>query len=92
MKSRKVYRDGHVYVCAKQCDTCIFRRGNLMHLKRGRVAKMVRAAKKKESCIPCHDTLSGPQAVCRGFYDRHVTALLQIAQRMGLIVFQEPPK
>src|SRR5476651_2454024 len=70
-RSRKVFRDGKVYVCARMCDTCIFRPGNLMNLEEDRVEQMVAQATRAESCIPCHQTLSGKQAVCRGFFERH---------------------
>jgi len=86
-----VFRDGKVHVCARMCDTCIFRPGNLMYLEDGRVESMVREATGNESCITCHETLSGYQAVCRGFFDRHATAPLQIADRLGYIAFQAVP-
>jgi len=90
-RSRMVFRDGKVHVCARMCDTCIFRPGNLMYLEDGRVESMVREATGNESCITCHETLSGYQAVCRGFFDRHATAPLQIADRLGYIAFQAVP-
>ena len=67
------------------CDTCIFRPGNLMQLKKGRVEEMVAEATKKNSCVVCHDTLGGKQAVCKGFFQYHKTAVLQIADRLGYI-------
>jgi hypothetical protein len=88
MNRNGVYRgDGMVHVCSLMCDTCIFRPGNLMHLNEGRVEQMVRDATRLESCIPCHQTLDGKQAVCRGFYERHATAPLQIAARLGYLEF-----
>ena len=80
-------RDGTVHVLSEKCATCIFRPGNLMRLQRGRVAQMVRAAQRQQSAIICHDTVDGNRAVCRGFYDQHATAPLQIAERMSLIEF-----
>jgi hypothetical protein len=59
-----------------------------MTLKPGRVEQLVKEATRRESCIPCHETLSGKQAVCRGFFDRHATAPLQIADRLKLIEWQ----
>lgn len=84
-----VFRAGKVHVKRAMCATCIFRPGNLMDLRPGRVEQMVRDATRAESCIPCHDTLDGPQAVCRGFYDRHTTGPLQVAQRLGYIEWQK---
>jgi hypothetical protein len=85
-----IYRDGKVYVCAKECATCIFRPGNLMQLRAGRVRQMVDDAKADESTIVCHKTLTGDNAVCRGFYDRYPTQPLQIAERLGLVCEIDP--
>ncbi len=86
MSQIRVFRNGAVWVMTEKCPTCIFRPGNLMRLKRGRVAGMKRGADKAGSCIPCHEIMDGPQpAVCRGYYDNHNSQLLQIAERMGLI-------
>lgn len=86
-----VYREGKVHVRAEMCDTCVFRPGNLMKLPPGRLAEMVNGAVENESCIPCHSTLpyapyySAEQSVCRGFFDRHPTQPLQVAERLGLV-------
>lgn len=86
-----VFRDGKVHVMSAMCATCIFRPGNLMKLERGRVAEMVKEAKSKDSTIVCHSTLDGPNAACRGFFDRHATQPLQVAERLGCIEWQENP-
>jgi hypothetical protein len=62
-----------------------------MDLAPGRVAGMVRGAKADESAIICHSTLDGPNAVCRGFFDRHPTQPLQVAERLGLVEYIDPP-
>lgn len=74
------------------CDTCIFRPGNLMSLEPGRVEGMVAEATANEGCIPCHDTLGPKASVCHGFFKRHATAPLQIAERLGYIVYTPVPK
>ena len=59
-----------------------------MQLSRGRLAAMVAEAKANESAMICHSTLHRDgveNAVCRGFYDRHPTQPLQIAERLELI-------
>lgn len=66
-------------------DLHLFHPDNHMNLEPGRVEKMVQEATANESCIPCH---SEGEAVCRGFFERHATAPLQIAQRLAFIVFQ----
>jgi hypothetical protein len=87
MKAR-VYRDGRVHVKREKCPTCIFRPGNVMDLRRGRVAQMVRDAKRNDSCIVCHDTLGTREhAVCRGFFELHATSPLQVAERLGCIEY-----
>ena len=84
MGKHNAYRDGKVHVCRIQCETCIFHPGNRAHLQPGRVAEMVRKAT-NESAIICHATLDGDNAVCRGFFDKHPTSTLQIAERLGVV-------
>ena len=61
-----------------------------MHLDPGRLEGMVRESEKAGSAIICHDTLGTKlQAVCRGFFDKHPTAPLQVAERLNLIRFQK---
>ena len=84
------YRNGRVFVCRTMRSTCVFRPGNIMRLEPGRLAGMVRAATRAESAIICHSTLDGPNAVCRGFYDRHPTSTLQIAERLGVVTEVDP--
>ena len=84
-----VYRDGKIHVCAHQCKTCIFRPGNLMQLRRGRVKQMVRDATANDSCITCHSTLGGDEACCRGFFDLKASASLRLGVAMNVIEFQE---
>ena len=62
--------DAGLRVCSQMSSTCIFRPGNLMHLRPGRRGGMVRGSLRDDSFIPCHKTLDGERAVCRGFYDR----------------------
>lgn len=87
------YRDGEVHVLAEMCATCVFRKGNLMQLKGGRVREMVDSAKDAESTIVCHATLHDPaiHAVCRGFFDRHSTLPLRLAQALDRIAFDSQP-
>ena len=86
---KPVFRDGKVHVLTTMCRTCVFRPGNLMYLNEGRVKGMVEKATKEDGCITCHCTLDGDEAVCRGFFDKHATAPLQIAERLGHVKFVE---
>jgi hypothetical protein len=60
-----------------------------MDLHEGRVEGMVKSATRKQSAITCHDTLEGYQAVCHGFFKLHATVPLQIAERLGLIEWDQ---
>lgn len=71
-------------VCDRLCETCVFRPGNLMYLRAGTLREMVQGSLANDSFIPCHKTLDGQQAVCRGFYDRH--ARDSLGCRFGFIV------
>jgi hypothetical protein len=76
-----------VRVMADKCATCIFRPGNLMELRRGRVRDMVEEATGNEGVIVCHDTLNDDKAaVCKGYAERHAPPLLQIAERLDHVV------
>lgn len=84
------FRDGQLWVLRERCDSCIFRPGNLMMLNGGTVKSMVDACLAEPSGagnIPCHHTVIGERAICRGFWDgyRDRIGLLQAAERMGLV-------
>jgi hypothetical protein len=84
-----VFRDGHVYVMARQCDTCIFRPGSEV-IPPERLAQMRREAVKAQTSIVCHHTVgTKANAVCRGFYNTDQSAPLHVAQAMGLVRFQK---
>jgi hypothetical protein len=84
----RVADESGVRVMAERCSTCIFHPGNRMHLQPGRVRQMLADVRRKDGCIPCHETLDDDvQAVCRGQYDVLQTAPLQIAERLGYIVW-----
>jgi hypothetical protein len=83
-----IYREARVHVMAERCATCIFRPGNLMELRRGRVRRMVDDAKQRGSAIACHETILGQreqEAVCRGFYELHKTPVLILAEAFGVL-------
>jgi len=88
----KCYRRGKVHVQSRMCGTCIFRSGNLMHLDDGRVERMVDDATSVDGVIVCHDTIGDTRGgrVCRGFYDKHKTPPLRLAELMGRVVESEP--
>lgn len=86
-----VFRDGHIYVMARQCKTCIFRPDQEV-IPLARLEEMRRGAIEEQTCIVCHDTIgTKTSAVCRGFYnrDREQTLPLWVAELKGLVRFQE---
>lgn len=90
MSEHNIVDPSGVRVMAAMCPTCIFRPGNLMRLNPGRVRGMIAEAERKGGTIVCHDTLDDElHACCRGFFDRHPTQLLQVAERLGFVVWHE---
>lgn len=86
------FRDGRVHVLSARCKTCIFRPGNPMRLVEGRVEEMVAEAVADQSAIVCHSTLYRDgvgEAVCYGFFRAHPTQPLQVAERLGYVVYDE---
>lgn len=96
MTWRPPYRDSQIHVAATKCSTCIFRPGNPMSLRPGRVKTMVDESVADGGAIWCHKTLAyspsfqGEQldgAICRGFLDAYADEVpgLQLGIRMGVI-------
>lgn len=93
--------DGKPRVLDDKCPTCVFRPGNLMHLRPGRLRDMVDSALTAGTWITCHQTLpyhpdnAGWQAICRGFYDHHGRfshRLQQLKQDRGITFVPLPAK
>lgn len=80
------------------CATCIFRRGNAMHLREGRLKDLVTQALTAQSYVVCHSTLPGmapdgvQPAICRGFADRYSTQALQVIERLFGFIDVDPPE
>ena len=76
---------------AEKCSTCVFRPGNPMRLRPGRVKDMVDGALGEGGFITCHKTLSYGEypevgeAICRGFFDAHGprSNIIRIYSRLG---------
>lgn len=77
----------------EQCATCIFLPGNVMGLRPGRVASMVRDCREKDSYITCHETLETytggskhDEAMCRGYLDTGaVPQLYRVAKQLNML-------
>ncbi len=91
--------DGKIRLLSEKCSTCIFRPGNPMDLRPGRVRDAVQTALGGGGYITCHDTLpygANPEyggAVCRGFFDSyaHLSNYLRICERLGGFTEVPPP-
>ena len=76
-----------VLVMRERCRTCIFRPGNPMRLNRGRLADMTETTDRLDTNVICHQTLGQPVgALCRGSVDRRPGQMVQIAERLGVLV------
>lgn len=84
-------------LCATMCSTCIFHKGNRMHLQPGRVKGMVQESLARGSFITCHSTLpiagAPVAAICRGFFDRYGprSNVIRVWGRLGGFDEIEPP-
>lgn len=85
-------------ILSKQCETCLLRPGNPMHLAPGRLARILAEAL-PASFIICHETLTygafpnyGP-AICRGFANRYGDRswAITLLRRLGRLVEVPPP-
>ena len=91
--------DGQPQLLATQCSTCVFRAGNLMHLRPGALADIIRRNRSQGTVLICHQTLSYGahpelgEAVCRGYYDRYreESQVIQVIERLGGFALLQPP-
>ena len=81
-----------VRVMREQCDSCIFRPGNLMHLKPGRLKGMVQDCLDDQTIIRCHKTLDDEkQAVCRGLFENYADRIWPLRLAVGMNAIIESP-
>ena len=94
LRSRGPYRDGRVHVLSGLCGTCVFRPGNLMRLRPGRLRQMVAESIAGESAITCHSTLgTDTPAICRGYWNRYAERVwtLRLARAWDLVTYDPVP-
>lgn len=90
---------GKVRVLSRRCSTCVFRPGNLMHLRPGKLEALVEHHIASGSLLTCHQTLpygDHPDfrpAVCAGFWAGHSrsTTAGRIARGLIGIIRITPP-
>lgn len=92
------FRGGKVHVLRDRCSSCVFRGGNLMHLRPGALKSIVEDNLGVDSALTCHQTLPGVSdthepAVCKGFFDAYQTETLplRLAVAMDMLEYDDPP-
>ncbi len=60
-----------IRVCSRPCSTCVIFPDDRMHLDESRRTSFIQEALDRDGYIICHQTLNGPQAMCRGFVNAH---------------------
>lgn len=87
-----VHDDAGVHVLREKCSTCIFRPGNLMELRPGRLADLVAETRRHDTNVVCHQTLDAERAAfCRGSVDESPGQMMRIAERLGAVVLDDAP-
>jgi hypothetical protein len=81
-------------LCARKCSTCIFRPGNKMGLRPGRVTSMVQASLDGQGEIVCHNTLTYagtgiPESICHGYWQLPTAPYRAMSMRLALM-FRRP--
>lgn len=92
--------DGRPRLLSERCSTCVFRKGNLMSLRPGRLADLIASNVRAGAALTCHQTLSYGdhpefgEAVCRGFYDAvgPRTNIIRVMERLGGFAEVPPPE
>ena len=91
---------GRPRLLSEKCSSCVFRPGNLMSLREGRLRDLIEDNVAAGAALTCHQTLSYGdhpefgEAVCRGFYDTVGTRtnIIRVMERLGGFAEVEPPK
>ena len=85
----------------EMCATCVFRAGNPMKLRPGRLEELIKAnIGPQAQGLHCHETLPYGQhpkfglAFCQGFYKAagHLANFIRICERLGGFTLVDPPK
>jgi hypothetical protein len=80
-----------LHVMREQCSTCIFRPGNKMQLREGRMRDLTAQTDASDSNVICHQTLDQDVgALCAGSVDRRAGQMVRIAERFNGIEYVEP--
>ncbi len=87
---------GQPQTFTEKCTTCVFRPGNLMKLRKGRLRELA----DPNAHLTCHQTISYGshpeigETLCRGYYDTigERNNYIRVMHRIGGFKEVEPPK
>ena len=87
-----IFRDGQVHVCARLCNTCIFRPDSVL-----KDVPIKAQALKAGTAVVCHKTIGTRGAakknlVCAGFFHHTPTPVLELAKALEMVIYCELPK
>ena len=77
-------------VSSKVCDECLYSKHKIVEEYTKKA--VLDECRKKNRYFICHKfTLKDKAAVCRGFYNKEPNQACQMADRLGLVVYVDPP-
>lgn len=94
---------GRARLLTEKCSTCVFRPGNPMRLREGRLRDLIRDNLDAGAVLICHQTLpygdhpEAGEAMCRGFWDAYgtqtntVRVMDRVAAATGQPWYEEVP-
>jgi hypothetical protein len=79
-----------LHVMREQCSTCIFRPGNKMQLREGRMRDLTQQTDMADGNVICHQTLDQEVgALCAGSVERRPGQMFRIAERTHGVLYVE---
>lgn len=83
-------RDTGFRVSSKVCDECLYSKNKIV--EESTKQAVLNECRKKNRYFICHKfTLTHKAAVCRGFFNKEPNQACQMAERLGLVVYVDPP-
>lgn len=77
-------------VCSRVCDECLYSKHKVVGDKTKRA--VLEECRRRDRYFICHKfTLNGEAAICRGFFNMEPNQACQVADRLGLVVYVDPP-
>jgi hypothetical protein len=92
MDRKKLVDPKHLLVAEKMCNECLFTKNKIVSDERR--AQLIAEIEKSGTYFVCHKgSLTGNnQLCCRGFYERHRTLAIALAEHLQVVKFVPVPK